>query len=127
VDDVRSIYFYRSPARQTTNACLQQQQKGGKRERQLEKSHCDLCVVVRISVHFHTTTLVLNIASPISTMHNNIHSGGGRRQMLSSVDFYRHVPKDLTEVRVIFTPVQWLTVFVVPCCRFVEEKILTLE
>ena len=33
-------------------------------------------------------------------MHNNIHAGGGRRQMLSSVDFYRHVPKDLTEVRV---------------------------
>ena len=34
-------------------------------------------------------------------MQNNINAGGGRRQALSSVDFYRRVPKDLTEVRVI--------------------------
>jgi hypothetical protein len=31
-------------------------------------------------------------------MSNNIN-GGGRRNALSSVDFYRRVPKDLTEVR----------------------------
>jgi hypothetical protein len=30
---------------------------------------------------------------------NNINGGGGRRGGLSSVDFYRRVPKDLTEVR----------------------------
>lgn len=29
---------------------------------------------------------------------NNLNGGGGRRQALSSVDFYRRVPKDLTEV-----------------------------
>ena len=31
-------------------------------------------------------------------MSNNINGGGGRRNMMSSVDFYRRVPKDLTEV-----------------------------
>jgi len=36
--------------------------------------------------------------SPIAIMSNNIN-GGGRRNALSSVDFYRRVPKDLTEVR----------------------------
>ena len=30
---------------------------------------------------------------------SNINGGGGRRNMMSSVDFYRRVPKDLTEVR----------------------------
>jgi hypothetical protein len=31
---------------------------------------------------------------------NNLNgASGGRRQVLSSVDFYRRVPKDLTEVR----------------------------
>jgi hypothetical protein len=30
---------------------------------------------------------------------NNLNGSGGRRQALSSVDFYRRVPKDLTEVR----------------------------
>lgn len=34
-----------------------------------------------------------------STMSNNIHGGGRSRNMMSSVDFYRRVPKDLTEVR----------------------------
>lgn len=34
---------------------------------------------------------------------NNINGGGGRRQALSSVDFYRRVPKDLTEVRNAFS------------------------
>jgi hypothetical protein len=37
---------------------------------------------------------------------NNLNGGGGghsRRQVLSSVDFYRRVPKDLTEVRYIHT------------------------
>jgi len=29
---------------------------------------------------------------------NNINGGGGRRGGLSSVDFYRRVPRDLTEV-----------------------------
>jgi hypothetical protein len=33
-------------------------------------------------------------------MQNNINGGGGRRQVLSSVDFYRRVPTDLTEVSV---------------------------
>lgn len=32
---------------------------------------------------------------------NNINGGGGRRNAMSSVDFYRRVPKDLTEVRVM--------------------------
>jgi hypothetical protein len=32
---------------------------------------------------------------------NNIQGGGGRRQVLSSMDFYRRVPKDLTEVRAV--------------------------
>jgi hypothetical protein len=32
-------------------------------------------------------------------MHGNINGGGGKRQAMSSVDFYRRVPKDLTEVR----------------------------
>ena len=31
---------------------------------------------------------------------NNIYGGGGRRSRVSSVDFYRRVPKDLTEVSV---------------------------
>jgi hypothetical protein len=31
-------------------------------------------------------------------MHGNINGGGGKRQAMSSVDFYRRVPKDLTEV-----------------------------
>lgn len=30
---------------------------------------------------------------------NNIYGGGGRRSAMSSIDFYRRVPKDLTEVR----------------------------
>ena len=30
---------------------------------------------------------------------NNIYGGGGRRNAMASVDFYRRVPKDLTEVR----------------------------
>jgi hypothetical protein len=30
---------------------------------------------------------------------SNINGGGARRNMMSSVDFYRRVPKDLTEVR----------------------------
>jgi len=31
---------------------------------------------------------------------NNIYGGGGgRRSAMASVDFYRRVPKDLTEVR----------------------------
>jgi hypothetical protein len=34
-------------------------------------------------------------------MQNNINGGGGRRQVLSSVDFYRRVPTDLTEVSVV--------------------------
>jgi len=29
---------------------------------------------------------------------NSLNGGGGRRQVLSSVDFYRRVPRDLTEV-----------------------------
>jgi hypothetical protein len=32
-------------------------------------------------------------------MQNQLNGAGGRRQVLSSVDFYRRVPKDLTEVR----------------------------
>jgi hypothetical protein len=32
-------------------------------------------------------------------MSNNISGGGRSRNTLSSVDFYRRVPKDLTEVR----------------------------
>ena len=32
---------------------------------------------------------------------NNIYGGGGRRSAMASVDFYRRVPKDLTEVRFI--------------------------
>lgn len=32
-------------------------------------------------------------------MSQNINGGGGSRNVLSSVDFYRRVPKDLTEVR----------------------------
>ena len=32
-------------------------------------------------------------------MSNNINGGGRRGNALSSVDFYRRVPKDLTEVR----------------------------
>ena len=31
---------------------------------------------------------------------NNIYGGGGRRNAMASVDFYRRVPKDLTEVRI---------------------------
>ena len=31
-------------------------------------------------------------------------NGGGRRQALSSIDFYRRVPKDLTEVRILIIP-----------------------
>jgi hypothetical protein len=31
-------------------------------------------------------------------MQNNLNGSGGRRQALSSVDFYRRIPKDLTEV-----------------------------
>ena len=30
---------------------------------------------------------------------NNIYGGGGKRGAVSSMDFYRRVPKDLTEVR----------------------------
>lgn len=33
---------------------------------------------------------------------NNIYGGGGQRTAMSSLDFYRRVPKDLTEVR--YTP-----------------------
>jgi hypothetical protein len=33
--------------------------------------------------------------------HNNIGNGGRQRNALSSVDFYRRVPKDLTEVCVV--------------------------
>ena len=29
---------------------------------------------------------------------NNIYGGGGQRSAMASVDFYRRVPKDLTEV-----------------------------
>ena len=32
-------------------------------------------------------------------MSNNINGGGRGRNAMSSVDFYRRVPKDLTEVR----------------------------
>jgi hypothetical protein len=34
---------------------------------------------------------------------NNIngHGGGGRRSAMASMDFYRRVPKDLTEVSVV--------------------------
>ena len=32
---------------------------------------------------------------------NNIYGGGGRRSAMASVDFYRRVPKDLTEVRLL--------------------------
>jgi hypothetical protein len=34
---------------------------------------------------------------------NNLNGSGGRRQVLSSVDFYRRVPKDLTEVRAMIS------------------------
>lgn len=33
---------------------------------------------------------------------NNINGGPGRRSGMASVDFYRRVPKDLTEVRSYF-------------------------
>ena len=33
---------------------------------------------------------------------NNINGGGRSRNMMSSVDFYRRVPKDLTEVSLLF-------------------------
>lgn len=33
---------------------------------------------------------------------NNIYGGGGRRNAMASVDFYRRVPKDLTEVRIMY-------------------------
>ena len=31
-------------------------------------------------------------------MQNQLNGSGGRRQAMSSIDFYRRVPKDLTEV-----------------------------
>ena len=39
-------------------------------------------------------------------MSNNINGGGRGRNMASSMDFYRRVPKDLTEVRLrhYYTP-----------------------
>ena len=37
-------------------------------------------------------------------MQNNLNGGGGRRQALSSMDFYRRVPKDLTEVGSYYDP-----------------------
>ena len=42
-----------------------------------------------------------HILSLHTIMQNNINGGGGRRQVLSSVDFYRRVPTDLTEVSVL--------------------------
>ena len=57
-------------------------------------------IPVPILLYQHTHQLTFGYFIHLSIiMHNNIQGGGGRRQMLSSVDFYRHVPKDLTEVR----------------------------
>ena len=43
---------------------------------------------------------------------NNINGGGGRgRNMMSSVDFYRRVPKDLTEVRKLSSLVRYTVIF----------------
>jgi hypothetical protein len=39
---------------------------------------------------------------------NNLNGSGGRRQVLSSVDFYRRVPKDLTEVRDAGERICWM-------------------
>ena len=38
------------------------------------------------------------VKTSTTNMHNNLNGSGGRRQGISSVDFYRRVPKDLTEV-----------------------------
>ena len=50
---------------------------------------------VRVWLYYH---ILQHSGSFIFKMHaNNLNGGGGRRQVLSSVDFYRRVPKDLTE------------------------------
>jgi hypothetical protein len=53
-------------------------------------------------------------------MQNNINGGGGRRQVLSSVDFYRRVPTDLTEVSVCVSPVRCLVSDPSVACRHVQ-------
>jgi hypothetical protein len=44
-------------------------------------------------------------------MSNNINGGGRSRNAMSSVDFYRRVPKDLTEVRSL---ISWFTSYLGP-------------
>ena len=63
------------------------------------------CVIVTLHTFVRLARAALRRAcsftSPISRTMSNINGGMGRggRSALSSVDFYRRVPKDLTEVR----------------------------
>jgi hypothetical protein len=46
---------------------------------------------------------------------NNINGGPGRRSGMASVDFYRRVPKDLTEVRSYFYAARHVVEAVIGC------------
>jgi hypothetical protein len=58
-------------------------------------------------------------------MSNNINGGGRSRNVMSSVDFYRRVPKDLTEVSTMACVSHWICLVVrMRPCGVVLVKIL---